>query len=125
MHCFNHQESSAVCACAICLKGLCQNCMQPSDDRFICSQGCAEHLQKITKLNKYAISIYGLDKPEGSKKVGWRTAIFHSTLGVTFLGYGAFLGMHFSDWGIASFMSVGGLIFLVQGYKTYKRGLRL
>ena len=125
MHCFAHQELPAVCACAFCLKGLCQHCMQPSDDRFVCSSACADQLAKITKINKYAMSIYGIDKPDGNHKIGARTAILYLALGMTFLGYGAYLGAHFSDWGIASFMSVAGLIFLIQGYKTYKRGLRL
>ncbi len=71
------------------------------------------------------MSIYGIDKPDGNHKIGARTAILYLALGMTFLGYGAYLGAHFSDWGIASFMSVAGLIFLIQGYKTYKRGLRL
>lgn len=71
------------------------------------------------------MNIYGIDKPDGSQKIGSRTSILHLALGATFLGYGAYLGAHFSDWGIASFMFVAGLIFFVQGYKTYKRGLRL
>lgn len=71
------------------------------------------------------MNIYGIDKPEGHPKIGLRTAILNLALGSTFLGYGIYLGMHFSDWGVAGFMCVAGLIFLVQGYKTYKRGLRL
>jgi hypothetical protein len=71
------------------------------------------------------MNIYGIDKPEGSTKIGMRTAVLHLALGATFLGYGAYLGAHFNDWGIAGFMLVTGLIFLAQGYKTYKRGLRL
>ena len=98
--------------------------MQPSEDKFVCSAGCAEQLQKITKLNKYAMSIYGLDK-NGSYKVGLRTAILHASIGATFLGLGLYSAMNYVDWGITGFMSILGLIFILQGYKTYKRGLRL
>jgi hypothetical protein len=99
--------------------------MQPSDDKFVCSSACAERLHKITRLNNYAMSIYGIDKPEGSQKIGLRTAILHLALGATFLGYGIYSATQFCDWGLTSFMGIAGLIFLVQGYRTYKRGLML
>ena len=125
MNCFTHQNIPAVCACGTCLKGLCQNCMQHSNDKFVCSQACAEYLEKITKLNKYAMSIYGIDKNEGSRKLGFRTAMLHLALGVSFLGLGVYSLVHFSDWGLTCFALAAGLIFSVQGYKTYKRGLKL
>ncbi len=125
MKCFNHQKTSAVCACGVCFKGLCNDCMQPIDDKFVCSTVCAERLQKITKLNNYAMSVYGIDKSNGSKKVGMRTAMLHFALGITFIGFGAYSAVHFGDWGLTCFTAVSGLIFVVQAYKTYKRGLRL
>jgi hypothetical protein len=51
--------------------------------------------------------------------------MLHFALGITFIGFGAYLAAHFGDWGLTCFASVFGLIFVVQGYKTYKRGLRL
>jgi len=125
MHCFNHQKTSAVCACGVCLKGLCKECMQPADDKFVCSLTCAQQLQKITKLNNYAMSVYGINKSGGSQKVGMRTAMLHLTMGVTFLGFGAYTAVDIGDWGLTFFTAMLGLIFVVQGYKTYKRGLRL
>lgn len=125
MHCFNHQKTSAVCACGVCLKGLCKECMQPADDKFVCSLTCAQQLQKITKLNNYAMSVYGINKSGGPQKVGVRTAMLHFALGITFIGFGAYSAVHFGDWGLTCFASAVGLIFVVQAYKTYKRGLRL
>jgi hypothetical protein len=99
--------------------------MQATDDKFVCSTVCAQRLQKITKLNNYAMSVYGIDKSKGSQKVGVRTAMLHFALGITFIGFGAYSAVHFGDWGLTCFASAVGLIFVVQAYKTYKRGLRL
>ena len=49
--------------------------MQPIDDKFVCSTVCAQRLQKITKLNNYAMSVYGIDKSKGSQKVGLRSHV--------------------------------------------------
>ena len=125
MHCFNHQKSSAFCACGVCFKGLCNECMQPMDDKFVCSPVCAQQLQKITELNNYAISIYGIDKPEGQQKVGRQTAILHLAISLPFLGCGAYLGLEYNDIVLGSFMIIPGIILFFNGYKTYKRGLRL
>ena len=125
MHCFNHQKTSAVCACGVCLKGLCDECMQPTDEKFVCSPACAQHLQKITRLNNYVMSVYGINKSGGPQKVGMRTVMLHFALGLTFIGFGAYSAVHFGDWGLTCFTAITGLIFVVQGYKTYKRGLRL
>jgi hypothetical protein len=99
--------------------------MQPVDDKFVCSPACAQRLQKITKLNNYAMSVYGINKSEGPQKVGMRTGLLHFALGATFFGFGVYSVIHIGDWGVACFTTLFGLIFVVQGYKTCKRGLRL
>jgi len=71
------------------------------------------------------MSVYGIDKSKGSQKVGVRTAMLHFALGLTFIGFGAYSAVHFGDWGLTCYASAVGLIFVVQAYKTYKRGLRL
>ena len=71
------------------------------------------------------MSVYGIDKSKGSQKVGVRTAMLHFALGLTFIGFGAYSAVYFGDRGLTCFTAVFGLIFVVQDYKTYKRGLRL
>ena len=71
------------------------------------------------------MSVYGIDNSKRPQKVGMRTAMLHFALGATFLGFGIYSAVHFCDGGLTCFTAVFGLIFIVQGYKTYKRGLRL
>ena len=128
MNCFNHQDIPAVCFCGTCAKGLCQNCMQPCTGKFACSEVCAEYLEKITKINEYALKIYGLDKPDKPKKLGMHTAILYLGLGIPTLSYSIYeLSTHefLLKEPIFWFLFTMGSIFTTFGYKTYKDGIRL
>lgn len=127
MNCFNHQDIPAVCSCGSCAKGLCQNCMQACCGKFVCSNDCAENWEKLDKMNKKALKIYGLDEP-GSKprKFGASAALFNIVTGLIFFGYGVydfFLGIGLYGFSAFSiFASALGLASITYGYKTYKDG---
>lgn len=127
MNCFNHQDIPAVCSCGICAKGLCQNCMQPCSGKFVCSEACAENWEKLNKMNKRALEIYGLDKPGNKpRKLGAHAALFNIVTGVIFLGYGVydfFLGAGSCGYeAFSAFASALGLASIAYGYKIYKDG---
>lgn len=130
MNCFNHQDIPAVCSCGSCAKGLCRNCMQACCGKFVCSNDCAENWEKLDKMNKRALKIYGLDESGKKPKATIaRPGFLHLALGLLFFGYGLydfFLGL--GSYGVSSyscFSAIFGLIFLIYGYKTYKDGIKL
>ena len=125
MHCFNHHESVAVCSCGTCFKGLCQNCMQSCADKFVCSQICAERLQKITKMNDIAISIYGVDKNVKWQKPGLQSVIFDLAFAAVLLGYGIYSVLHYEEWSMFYYMMPMSLVFISKGLWTYTKGLRV
>lgn len=128
MHCFNHQEIPAVCACASCFKGLCESCMQPSDRQFCCSESCNQRCQQITKLNDATLKIYRLDELGKPGKIGFGQAILHLCIGVPFLGYSIFEVVEYNSIWKTPFwwvMLIIGISFTIFGIKTYKDGPKL
>ena len=128
MQCFNHQDSPAVCACAVCFKGMCQNCMQPSAERFVCSPACDEYHQKISKINNASIKIYGFDKPRKHRRLGFRTAIMYLCFGIPALFFSVYEAINHSyilETSSFWFLIFVGLAFTILGFRTYKHGIRL
>jgi hypothetical protein len=123
MQCFHHIDTPSVCACNTCFKGLCQTCAaQFSTETYsACSQNCKQSIEKIQKINQYAIQLYGITDTPTPQKAGLKLGLMDMVIGLVFLAFGAYFLASFEPDAFSVFFISCGIIFMLKGLNFIKK----
>ena len=109
MHCFMHQDTTAVGSCKNCSRGLCSECAVAFDDGLACKGRCESVVRDLNALLDRNMALAPAASVPWSRN-GW----IYLAMGAAFLWYG-----FTSDLEISSFFSVFGGLLVAGGVVNF------
>ena len=110
MRCFNHPDRDAIGSCKGCCKGLCMECAADLGHGLACKGTHEEMVETYDMIVSKNARVYG-----SASRNTLIAPVFYAFMGVLFAGYALLSGN-----GVASFLSLMGLGFLVFAAVVYR-----